>query len=227
MKQVSILIFSRFQRHHRVLLFSVLAACMAHSQPAFSEAAFKPEGPLLFNVWLDQRKMGTHTFSFEQQNDKLLVTSVADFKLKVAFVTLFNYQHKALETWSGNCLTALQSNTTTNGKEEQVSIDIPLDECAGTYTYWDRQRLHRKKLTNAQTAKVEPAQWVDAGSAELPTIGKRKTITNPPDNISEVKLKTTSAQFALYYDADNNLLMMQTDNDGRTITYLLDSLTVK
>ncbi len=196
------------------------------SVPALTSGSQIPNS-LTFNVWLDERPMGQHRYTFDQSNQRLRVTSEADFNVKVVFVTVFSYAHRAIETWAGNCLRALTSNTTTNGESEAIELDIPDTDCAGTYTYWDKERLQRPVLLNAQTAETEPAMWTDLGLSTLPTIGKRKTVHPQPDRVSAVALKTPSAEFMLYYNANDELLMMQTDNDGRTITYLHDSLTLK
>jgi len=186
--------------------------------------------PLRFNVWLDERKMGAHTYTFDTPDpasDTLVVTSQADFKVKVVFVTVFSYQHKAIETWRGNCLSAVQSTTTTNGKQEAIQLELATSDCAGTYAYWDKQRLHRAILTNAQTGAMEAATWTELGTKKLPTIGKRKKIHGYSDDAQLVSVTTPSAQFMLYYSNTAELLMMQTENDSRTITYLHESLTAR
>ena len=184
---------------------------------------------LTFNVWLDERRMGTHSYKFNQTGENLVVTSEASFAVKLVFVTVFSYEHKATEIWRGNCLTGLTSNTVTDGEEESLALDIPLDDCAGTYAYWDKTRLQRATLTNAQTGDQEPASWTELGAVSLPTIGKRKKVKGAlgEDGVQGIKVTTPSATFMLFYDKNNSLLMMQTDNDGRTITYLNSALKVK
>ena len=186
--------------------------------------------PLNFNVWIDERKMGTHRYTFEtldSASDTFRVISEADFKVKVLLVTVFNYQHTAIETWRGNCLQALESETTTNGKEEEIDLELPAEDCAGTYTYWDKERLRRPMLTNTQTGKAEPTTWTDLGLVSLPTIGKKKNVKGHSGDVQGIALTTPSAGFRLYYSDTGELLMMQTENDSRTITYLHDSLKAK
>ncbi len=201
-------------------LFSATPNASANATPA----------PLTFNVWLDERAMGTHVYRFqspEPASNKLIVTSEANFKVKILFATVFSYQHKAIETWAGDCLAALDSETTTNGKQEAIELVLPDGDCAGTYTYWDKERLQRAVLTNAQNGKQEPATWTDLGAMPLPTIGKRKKIRGHSGNVQAVSVATPSASFMLYYSDAAELLMMQTENDSRTITYLHDSLTAR
>jgi len=174
--------------------------------------------------------MGEHTYRFdtpEPASDTLVVTSEANFKVKVVFVTVFSYQHKAVETWRGNCLTALDSETTTNGKQEAIELEFSAAECAGTYAYWDKERLRRAVLTNAQNGSQQSANWTDLGAKPLPAIGKRKKVRGHKGEAQAVSVATPSARFILYYSDASELLMMQTENDSRTITYLLDSLTAR
>ena len=223
MKQVSI---QRFLWSFIALLGTLPLAAQTgpqvQGQPGFGSA-------LTFNVWLDGRRMGTHSYKFDQAGEDLVVTSEASFAVKLVFVTVFSYEHKATETWRGNCLTRLTSNTVTDGEAESIALDIPIDDCAGTYVYWDKTRLQRAMLTNAQTGETEPASWTELGAVSLPPIGKRKKVKGvaKEDGVQGVKVTTPKATFMLFYDHNNNLLMMQTDNDGRTITYLNSELKVK
>ena len=232
MKQVSI------QRLAGPLVILLLTLPLA-AQPVAELGQLQDQSsigtPLTFNVWLDERRMGTHSYHFEQKDEDLIVTSEANFAVKLVFVTVFSYEHEAVETWRGNCLTRLRSNTVTDGEKESIDLEIPSDDCAGTYAYWDKTRLQRSVLTNAQTGETEPASWTDLGAVSLPVIGKRRKVTRRvkdgegglESDVQGVKVTTPSATFMLFYDKNNHLLMMQTDNDGRTITYLSDALKVK
>ena len=211
------------QIRSHVLAFWLFAAL-------FSSTTNAAPATLTFNVWLDERAIGEHVYSFESNEpagDELIVTSEANFKVKVLFVTVFSYQHEAIETWRGNCLSALRSETTTNGTQENIELKLPDTECAGTYAYWDKKRLLRAVLTNAQNGNKEPSSWTDLGTAPLPGIGKRKKVRGYSGNAQAVSVATPSAVFRLYYNGDSELLMMQTENDSRTITYLHDSLTAR
>jgi len=63
-----------------------------------------------FEVWLDKQNIGTHTFSFNQNQ----LQSRASFKVKVLFINAYRYQHQADETWQGACLSALSARTEEN-----------------------------------------------------------------------------------------------------------------
>ena len=212
--------------------FSALGAA-AWSEPdtdtmAKAKAKAKAKaGSLRFNVWLDDRKMGKHSYSFAPENGDLIVTSTADFSVKILFVEVFSYQHTSVETWRSNCLMALTSSTTTNGNKESAVLSFPETDCAGTFAYWDLKRLRKPVLTNAQNGKQEETVFQELNESQLPIIGKRKTLSGYNGKVTEVILSTPSATFGLFYDDSLNLLVMQTQNDGRTISYISDVLKVK
>ncbi len=74
---------------------------------------------------------------------------------------------------------------------------------------------------------MEDATGSQLGPKPLPRIGNRKPVRPATTSASTLALQTASASFELYYDANDELLMMQTENDGRTITYLSDRLSVR
>ena len=170
--------------------------------------------------------MGKHSYKFAWENDDLIVTSTANFRVKILFVEVFSYQHTAAEIWRKDCLIALTSNTTTNGKEEATDLSFPEAGCAGTYAYWDLERLRKPVLTNAQNGNQEEATLQQKEQSKLPIVGKRKRLSGHAGKVTEAVLSTPSATFNLFYDDDLNLLVMQTESDGRTISYISESLTV-
>lgn len=175
---------------------------------------------LRFDVWMDDKPLGSHDYRFSLEGNLLQVDSSARFNVKVLFVNVFRYDHDARELWNGPCLSAVRSETTTNGEEETLDLQFNADNCAGTYSYWDQLRLQRPELTNAQTGEKEPASWSEPAPAPLPAPSKKTKVDNPPAGIKHYQLTTASAIFLLWYDKHGRSLAMQTTNDGRTITYL-------
>jgi len=177
---------------------------------------------LNYDVWMDDKPLGTHSyrFSIDPSGGLLRVDSKAVFNVKVLFVNVFSYDHNATELWNGQCLNSLSSNTTTNGKEEAIELRFDGDSCAGTYSYWDSARLQRSILTNAQNGEQEDASWQQLATTALPRPSRKVKLSNEPQAIEHFQLDTPSANFLLWYDDQGRNLMMQTTNDGRTITYI-------
>ncbi len=213
------------QRRTRQILRKLvitLALCVAAitTKVAAIESEIAIPADISFDVWMDDRPLGSHDYRFSRKGELLQVDSSARFNVKVLFVNVFRYNHDARELWQGPCLTTLNSDTTTNGEEETLELQFTVDECAGTYAYWDQARLKRPEVTNAQTGKKDQALWSEPDAAPLPTPGKKKNVIPAPAGSTHYQLTTESATFLLWYDKQGHCLAMQTTNDGRTITYM-------
>jgi Family of unknown function (DUF6134) len=116
-----------------------------------------------FDVYLDKSKIGTHTFTL---NDNTLV-SKAKFNVKVLFIEAYKYDHSAKEQWQGDCLTSLDAHTVENKVITDVKGDssggafqlIParasqkFPNCMMTFAYWNPKILEQKQLLNPQNAE--------------------------------------------------------------------------
>jgi hypothetical protein len=177
-----------------------------------------------FDVYLDGRRIGEHTFAVEQIGDERYVTSVARFDVKVLLVPVFTYRHEAREQWRGDCLQTLESTTRINGKhyrvqgareEEAFTLDVAVDDasehrtlpaCVSTYAYWDLGTLARHGfLLNVQTGAYDPVQL-----QRLPT-----------------RAELTGESFAIQLDYDDGRWQgLSTVRDGRDLEYRLRSTTL-
>ncbi len=130
----------------------------------------------LFDVYFDDRLVGTHRFERTATDDgRDVIESHADFQLKILFFNAFQYQHHSREVWQNDCLVALTAETesrrgaektelsqegslprlTVNGAEKEIAA--PLD-CLSTFAYWRRDLTSRSHLMNAQSGDVVPVQ---------------------------------------------------------------------
>jgi len=130
----------------------------------------------LFDVYFDDRHVGTHRFVRTTTDDgRDIIESHADFQLKILFFNAFQYQHHSQEVWQNDCLVALTAETesrrgaektelsqegslprlTVNGAEKEIAA--PLD-CLSTFAYWRRDLTSRSHLMNAQSGDVVPVQ---------------------------------------------------------------------
>lgn len=130
----------------------------------------------LFDVYFDDRLVGTHRFERTVADDgRDIIESHADFQLKILFFNAFQYQHHSREVWQNDCLVALTAETesrrgeektelsqegnlprlTVNGAEKEIAA--PLD-CLSTFAYWRRDLTSRSHLMNAQSGDVVPVQ---------------------------------------------------------------------
>ncbi len=143
-----------------------------------------------FNVLLDDKPIGHHSFRIESEGDEQLVEIEANFDVKVLFVTAFRYRHNNTERWQGNCLAEIDSDTTANGKQFDVSgstvgenfvlkangDDKSLPACVKTFSYWNPVFLGETQLLNSQTGQYEPVEIIERGEDTLQTSDGRDLI---------------------------------------------------
>ena len=115
-----------------------------------------------FDAILNDKLIGQHTFIYK--DDKTL--SQANFEFEYFFMD-FIYQHKSTETWDGNCLKSITSNTDDDGDIYDVDGRLGLDGfvvssinkttklplCIMTFSYGNPKILEQKKLMNAQSGE--------------------------------------------------------------------------
>ncbi len=65
--------------------------------------------------------IGTHTVSFRQDGERLVVTTRIDITVKLLVFTAFYLKHEAEEVWQNGRLVSVRSTTDDNGTRMQVS----------------------------------------------------------------------------------------------------------
>lgn len=98
------------------VLLSTLPMTAAHA------ALPIPAGNRLgFDIIRKGSKLGTHVLTFQPSGDGLIVHVAVELAYKIMGVTLYHYTHHATETWSGDQVVALQTNTDDNGTAYTVT----------------------------------------------------------------------------------------------------------
>ena len=186
-----------------------------------------------FNVLLDQQKIGQHSFvvRHEQSADQGPLQTVeinADFNVKVLFFNAYSYQHTNTESWQGNCLVALSSQTNDNGEdlavrastqEQQFVVETnngtdAFAACPMSFAYWNPALLSADSLINAQTGELVPVEITALGSETI----------NVADEVLEANhyaLTLEEQTIELWYAADDyRWLALETPAQGkRTLRY--------
>lgn len=214
-----------------MVLVLILQQSTAHasSEPAtaFSDLAYQ--------VRLDGKPVGRHEVAFRSDTEgRLQVETNVQMAVKVLFVPVFKYRHQAREVWQDHCVTEMATSTRSNGKRYAVDLitqgdtavitrtdgdDMGQQErlqgCQGTYAYWDRDRLRRAQLINAQNGEATPISLRENGPKPLPQLD----IT-----AEHVELATPEAAIELWYGEDGQWLALATQLDGHELVYLAESL---
>ena len=210
---------------------SVLIACsLALSASAVPQPADRPDSlEWNFDVYLGDKKVGYHKFRLEEDDASLRLTSEADFRVKLLFVTLYKYRHENSETWNAGCLQRIESRTNANGKEFSVrGIKRPdrfevetkdarneLSGCVKTFAYWNPDFLQASVLMNPQTGEVLPVS-IDRVAIE------RVSVRGEQVEAQRYRLKASGMDLDLWYSKGREWLGLQsTTKDGRKIRYEL------
>ena len=183
-----------------------------------------------FNVYLDKSKIGTHTFTL---NDNTL-TSKAKFNVKVLFIEAYKYDHTATEKWSGDCLNALEANTTENKVTTKVtgkldgeafnvkngSVDQALPACVMTFAYWNPKILDQAKLLNPQNAEYLDTTITKLGTANIDVKGKATETTHY--KLSGALKGVKKLNIELWYNQNNEWVALKSVTpEGYNIIYKL------
>ncbi len=126
---------------------------------------------IAFNVIRGGDPMGRHTVAFRQDGDKLIVEIAIDLEVRFAFVPVFRYSHRNMETWQNGRLVRLESVTNDDGTKHKVLAEATdgglrvTDSSGRTYmapadtiptSYWNKETIRRKELLNSQDGKMMP-----------------------------------------------------------------------
>lgn len=162
-----------------------------------------------FDVFLDKKPIGYHSFELSREGDRTLLSTEAKFDIKVLFVTAFRYFHQNRETWSGDCLVEIEAQTDSNGKLSSIAgqqVDAgfelasgdtreTLDGCVKSFAYWNPSILEADRLLNAQTGVYEEVESRFDGEETL-KIGGRKIDTR------RYRLTSSRGDILLWYAAE-------------------------
>ena len=81
-----------------------------------------------FNIYRNDKHIGTHIFSFNKSNDEISVKSVIKFQIKKLGVVLYKYKAEGTEVYKNWELVKFNSKTNQNNKDKYVNIKLENDE---------------------------------------------------------------------------------------------------
>jgi hypothetical protein len=140
-----------------------------------------------FRVLLDGREIGTHRFTLTTQSEQReVITSHAQFKVRVLFFDAYSYRHEAREVWVDGCLHSLNATTVTNGRAENVNAEareggmVVVREhaseehqgCLMSFAYWNPAILGTRSLLNSQTGELLPVHVRSRGTESIRVRGQ-------------------------------------------------------
>jgi hypothetical protein len=192
----------------RKSIATLMASAIAFSANATDET---PGKQWQFDVALDGKPIGFHTFELQQDGSKQVLTTEASFDVKFLFINAFRYRHQNTETWSDGCLSSIDASTDSNGQQFDVrgeigngSFDVigaegsmTLPRCVQTFAYWNPAILESQKLLNSQTGEYEDVTVTPDGREQLLVAGE------PVDTL-RYRLSAKAGDITLWYSSTDN-----------------------
>ncbi len=115
-----------------------------------------------FDVFMDDKLIGEHTFQLKEEGDLNQLTSNAQFKVTLLSIPVYKYKHISQEQWNKDCLYTVESSTQDGGDTYKVlgkteantfkliepTKQAFVADCPMTFSYWNPHILKQKKLLN-------------------------------------------------------------------------------
>ena len=210
----------------RIVLAAVFLTLLSSTATIADDTADKT---LLFDVYLDGKKIGYHRFEIDGPRNNAAVRSEASFDVKFMFVTAFSYRHTATESWENGCLDEIEARTDSNGKKLSVfgertddgfvidtgDAESELPSCVMSFAYWNPGFLEQPRLLNPQTGEYLEVEVQELG---------RDTVRLEGREIPARSVRVTARQMdiTLWYSENAEWLALESvAKGGRIIRYEL------
>jgi hypothetical protein len=210
-------------------LVTILLFAAALTSPAPAQAMKNEIASWDFNVYLNDKKVGNHSFKVAEQDGVKLVQSEANFKYTILFIPAYKYEHRAAERWADNCLVDFSASTNDNGDRIRVTGSqtddgfsvqrganpVELPECVMTFAYWNADFLEQPRLLNPQTGEYVDITVEQAGNDVVEVRGQQIPATR-------FRLTAYNVDLTLWYSPDDEWLALESvAKGGHIIRYEL------
>ena len=180
-------------------------------------------------ITLDGKPVGSQRFVLTNEDGRTRLETVADFKVKFLFATVYRYLHQNEETWEGDCLAEISSTTDANGKPYSVTgkkregfFEVTglnstekLPQCISTFAYWDPDFLQHSRLLNTQNGEYLEVEV----SEPQPDV---RIVKGDEVPALKYQLKAGELDLQLWYSTDDEWLALESRTKGdRILSYEL------
>ncbi len=215
----------------RYAMQSLIAAVALSMISLTSAAAAEPyKADWRFEVLLNDKPIGFHSFSLTGDGERQTLTTEAQFDVKFLFINAFRYRHDNTEIWGNGCLDSINATTDSNGDllsvrgqrfedsfrlEGQTAEPLP-GECVQTFAYWNPDILESSQLLNSQTGELEDVTVVRENLDAVDINGKTVEAIR-------YRLLAKSGAITLWYSNDESrrwLALEAPAKGGRTLRYI-------
>jgi len=179
-----------------------------------------------FEVFLDDKPIGFHSFRLSDSGDMRELRGEARFSVKLLGFTLYDYAHRNHELWRHDCLQGIDASTDDNGEDfhvrgaiegEQLVLEnntgnSMLAGCVMTFAYWNPAILSQQRLLNAQTG-----EYLDVSVQQL---GKKSLqLQDRAVPALHYRIITGESDIDVWYSTDRDWLALSTATSGGELRY--------
>jgi hypothetical protein len=209
--------------------FAVLLICCF---PFASAQSGVVQRSWVFDVFLDDRPIGTHKFFISAQPQGYKVISEAEFDVSFLMIPVYSYHHRSEEHWVNGCLNSLTSRTNDDG--EQLTVELHkqqqqyelttaqgeqiLQGCLRSFSYWDLQLLNAGTLLNAQNGELVSVDLSPLGEDRLKI--DDRTIASRHYRLAGQNAQGSPINIQLWYSVQGEWLALKSiTEDGYQLRY--------
>lgn len=138
---------------------------------------------LEYAVLRDQEVVGAHVVDFSSSGNTTNVKVSTNVVVKVAFITVYRFEHAALETWQGNRLVSIRTRTNDDGTPHQLSataegdhLRVAADGSQGNVagaiipaSLWNAAIVNQGSILNTLDGREMPISVADRGDETVRT----------------------------------------------------------
>lgn len=186
-------------------------------------------GPLNFTVYRDGSEIGTHKIDIRREGASTRVDIKTDVAVKLAFITVYKFEHQGRETWRDGRLVRIETKTDDDGKDKWLKGEangkgLKIAGSARTYTaepniipasLWNAKIVKQGRILNTLDGSEMAVSINDLGEETVKVYGK----AIPARHYSI----TGQLQRELWFDADHTLVQVRfKGSDKSDIRYVLN-----
>jgi hypothetical protein len=213
---------------------ALLAASVAQPAGAEIEArqGWRPANGdrLVFDVFRDGSRFGSHIVHFTRNADELTVETDIELKVALGPITLFHYVHDATERWSAGALRSVSARTKKDGGWKTMTLEAVdggqrimgagfkgiLPDRVIPSTHWNVAQMSQSAMLSTETGALLPMTVTDRG-LERVRVGDGAIEARRYDVKSEIAA-------SLWYDAAGRWVKCAFEAQGSRIDYVLRKL---
>lgn len=179
---------------------------------------------LNFAVTRNGEQIGSTAVKLRRSGDQTIAETATNIQVKIAFITVYRYEQRLTEHWSGGKLEAMSAVTDDNGSVHRVSATrsgdklsvnadgkvSQVDPAMVPANLWNAALVRMRAALDPKDGSVMPVSVVDRGNEQLVVQGRALTA-------HRYSIRTTIPQ-EVWYDEHQHLLKVELrGSDGSTI----------